>query len=584
MSCSWVRKSPFLAVFLAVSLLPAGQGATLVLRNGKSAKPNPVQLSGQNGEYELRVDSDPKRDAMFDPLPAGVEATLQCPESDPRGLFSGTAFAILKNCTITIVGPESLSSLRLKILGPGRPEEVTVKLTALPPAVPPPAAVAGPSPTADAGPSSVGHPTYAGSLSRWIIGGLAAVLVILVIIRYRILRVDRKGSRPAVARVGPAQRPAAISVDDNIPLEHTAADNLARRLDAAVPARRESPESQIAALQSECEAVLKRALRLETGLDGLTRDMQAQLERVVATTREEVTEIVRRGTAASAQREARASAELADLSQRLGALEVQIEKARQGTEKGVRSLLEPLVLRTVLERSTTTIDSGPQMAEAIEKAVTKYLAGDPLSRASIEDFSRRAEQLQSALDGFQETAETTTQGPASGRLGPLTRDLGQVRQELAGLLSSGDGQVRLSFAVDFSTHEAARQTLSEALVAGLQREIVKLDDPEDYYEKRLTLLASRVAIEAADLADTSLDPDRRNGTVQAALEAVFAAAGVNQIAPRRNDLFEGREHHMLQMTRRTSASDRSGAVAQLVARGLRSGDRVIRRASVILFD
>jgi molecular chaperone GrpE (heat shock protein) len=65
---------------------------------------------------------------------------------------------------------------------------------------------------------------------------------------------------------------------------------------------------------------------------------------------------------------------------------------------------------------------------------------------------------------------------------------------------------------------------------------------------------------------------------------VFTAAGVEEIAPRRNDPFLGTDHAMFQMIRRSSAVDRSGAVAQTVSRGLRQRDRIVRKATVVLFE
>jgi hypothetical protein len=268
------------------------------------------------------------------------------------------------------------------------------------------------------------------------------------------------------------------------------------------------------------------------------------------------------------------------MRRRLEALEADLKGLRAESSKGLSNLLQALP-REALAGLSVSDQAGSDLAQKLEQAVARYLREEQPCARSLEAYTQQVGTLRSAIKQFMQIASESAAGQADPRLDPLDRDLDLIAQELAGFTRQGtDKRFRLLFAVDFS----ARQTLTEGIAAGLQREIVKLDNLDDYYTKRIGMLSAQVAAECADLADSVLDPQRAKPDVKSALQTVFTVAGVEEIAPRRNDPFLGTDHAMFQMIRRSSAVDRSGAVAQTVSRGLRQRDRVVRKATVTLFE
>lgn len=269
---------------------------------------------------------------------------------------------------------------------------------------------------------------------------------------------------------------------------------------------------------------------------------------------------------------------------RLDVLETELTALQKESHKGLSNLLQALP-REALTGLATSHETVPDLAQKLEQAVTRYLKEEQPNAQSLAEYAQRVGTLRAAIQQFRGIAAEPAADQAAVRLDPLDRELEVIERELAGFARQGtEKRFRLLFAVDFSAHEAARQTLTEGIAAGLQREIVKLDSFDDYYTKRIGMLAAQVAAECADLADSVLDPQRTSSVIQSALQSVFSAAGLEEIAPRRNDPFLGTDHTMFQMIRRSSAVDRSGAVAQTVSRGLRQRDRVVRKATVILFE
>jgi molecular chaperone GrpE (heat shock protein) len=221
----------------------------------------------------------------------------------------------------------------------------------------------------------------------------------------------------------------------------------------------------------------------------------------------------------------------------------------------------------------------------MEEAVASYLSGKAPSPETLEPFLVQATRILDMMTRFRQEASAVAPRESNTKLAPVITDLRQFRNELEQLLAgAAENRLRLSFTAEFSTMQETRQTLMQSIASGLQREVIKLDNLPEACAKRLSLLASRASAEAADFADAVLDVDRNNSSIQGALQAVFQACQVEEIAPRKNDPFLAKDHSMVQMMRRFGGDDRTGTVAQLVTRGLRQGDRVIRKAAVIVFE
>jgi uncharacterized protein Yka (UPF0111/DUF47 family) len=313
-------------------------------------------------------------------------------------------------------------------------------------------------------------------------------------------------------------------------------------------------------------------------------ELGTQLSQFVERCQTAAEEAVERSAISALRAAGEATKETERMRRRVEALESDLNGLRTESSKGLSNLLQALP-REALTGLSVSHQAGSDLAQKLEQSVARYLREEQPCAQSLAAHTQQVGTLRSAIKQFMQVASESAAGQADPRLDPLERDLDLIAQELAGFTRQGtDKRFRLLFAVDFSANETARQTLTEGIAAGLQREIVKLDNLDDYYTKRIGMLAAQVAAECADLADSVLDPQRSKPDVKSALQSVFTVAGVEEIAPRRNDPFLGTDHAMFQMIRRSSAVDRSGAVAQTVSRGLRQRDRVVRKATVTLFE
>jgi molecular chaperone GrpE (heat shock protein) len=276
--------------------------------------------------------------------------------------------------------------------------------------------------------------------------------------------------------------------------------------------------------------------------------------------------------------------QVSELHDRLQRLELQLQQVQDYKRKGLRELLE-VIPHTILDSpGGTGAPDGSTLATQLEQALARYFSSSSPSRDSMQRFLERTDRLQHAVMRFRQVASGAGHD-AENQLHPVSEEIARMHQELADLINSAKEQrLRLTCTIDFATHEASRQDLAEAIAAGLEREIVKLNDLEEYYEKQFILMAARAAAECADLADSRLDPERSRSEIQNALRQVFQAGDIIEIAPQKNEEFRAVEHMMLQLVRRSSPSDRSGAVASLLGRGLKHGGHVIRKATVLVFD
>ena len=361
----------------------------------------------------------------------------------------------------------------------------------------------------------------------------------------------------------------------------------ALRTSAAAP----PPASVQYASQSDLETLNQSVQNLDKNFWNLVNaqkrqnsELGTQLSQFVERCQTAAEEAVERAAISALRAAGEATKETERMRRRVEALESDLNGLRAESSKGLSNLLQALP-REALTGLSMSNQAGSDLAQKLEQAVARYLREEQPSVQSLAGYTLQVSTLRSAIKQFLQIASESAPGQADPRLDPLNRDLDLIAQELAGFSRRGtDKRFRLLFAVDFSANETARQTLTEGIAAGLQREIVKLDNLDDYYTKRIGMLAAQVAAECADLADSVLDPQRSKPDVKSALQSVFTVAGVEEIAPRRNDPFLGTDHAMFQMIRRSSAVDRSGAVAQTVSRGLRQRDRVVRKATVTLFE
>lgn len=298
------------------------------------------------------------------------------------------------------------------------------------------------------------------------------------------------------------------------------------------------------ASKSDVDTLYRSLLNLETTCKSLA-DVQSRLRSDLGTQLSKFVEdcqtAAERAVENAASSAVRAAGEAVNgneiIRRRLVAIETTMAGLQAESHKGLISLLQAIP-REALNGISAADQGDPGLGQKMEQAVSRYLRDEQPDAQSLAEYSQRATSLRSAIREFKGVAAEAGREQVGVRLDPIDRELDLIGQELAGFARQGtDKRFRLLFAVDFAAHEAARQTLTEGIAAGLQREIIKLDSFEDYYAKRIGMLAAQVAAECADVADSVLDPQRANLAVQSALQPVFAAAGVEEIAPRRNDPF-----------------------------------------------
>jgi molecular chaperone GrpE (heat shock protein) len=191
--------------------------------------------------------------------------------------------------------------------------------------------------------------------------------------------------------------------------------------------------------------------------------------------------------------------------------------------------------------------------------------------------------LCNALASFRDLAAGVEQQDAL-TLTPLLQDLQRVSEEIDGLLADRtNNRVRLNLSFEYSTLSSSRQTITQGIAAGLESEISKFANVEDFFKRRIANLATRAAAETADLADSRLDPERRNKALQGAVDEVFIASEVESIAPAVHEEYRATDHAVVQSAPGTGRS-RPNTIAQLLTRGLRYQGRVVRKANVVLFN
>ncbi|MCX6930805.1 MAG: hypothetical protein NT154_47520, partial [Verrucomicrobia bacterium] len=220
------------------------------------------------------------------------------------------------------------------------------------------------------------------------------------------------------------------------------------------------------------------------------------------------------------------------------------------------------------------------VAKRIEDAISNYLQSAGPPEDSLRSLSQRAEALQQALEGFRDALASPPP-----LIVPILRDIREAREEIEGLLADRtDRRLHLRFSIDFSTLRSSTRSLTEDIADGLKRQIVKLENLSEYFERRLTNSATLAASTAIDVADGQADPERRSAKLQEAITALLAAGEIQEIAPLRNEPFSAVDHMMLQRTRRANALDKPQAVARLVTRGIVHRGQILRKATVVIFE
>lgn len=559
--------------FIAVAFLLASQGAppltcgaeppTLNV-NSVQGLPKEISLRLEGGKYEFVVQADTSRGVRF----VGIQAVdVVCAGKRIKPPSVSATIQVKGVCTVSVVPDQGAETAIMEI--PGELDSGSTEVTLV----------------------------FPREGFRWSMEIMALGVIALVLFVGGAVWVYLKAtkSRSEAIRAAVEQEPWVFEERQRAPQAVAAASRLhpepyGRSAAVSIPPSSVPPpssaqEKEISELRASVQR-LELALRtVDSAQRALIPELDSRLQRFLVDLPQEVAEVQRDVERANRDAYRKFHDEVSELRDVVGNLHLQMTTLHERSRTGLVALLRELPANVLDRQFTTQTTDGKTLATRTEEALARYFAAATTNTDISRRFVVQVDQLHEAVSRFQKMALALNSVEAEEKLRPLVDDLVQVREELVGIASNDSRQrLRLMFAVDIAPHEAARQTIADSIASGLQREIMKLENIDEYYEKRLIMVATRAAAECSDYADTRINPERNRADVQQTLTGVLTAGGLAEIAPSRNDQFVAVDHTMLQMTRCVSPADRRGAVAQLVARGIRRGDRVLRKATVIVFD
>lgn len=330
---------------------------------------------------------------------------------------------------------------------------------------------------------------------------------------------------------------------------------------------------------------LEGAVRsLEAGQRALEPAVERLLERFLNQVESLLREKWREDESAAAAEANRIRVELDELTGRIRQLELTLDQLRETASSRLARDMALLARQGFARAASSSAAQETALVVQSERALAEFLSQAMPTEAEIQERMSEVTRLRDAIEDFHRLAERMGIS-ADGFLRSLLEDCGSLLQELESLGQSAvRGTLPVRFALDVPLRGDPWKEVAEVAASGLLREIQRVSDVGRYYDLRWKRLSARAAVECADFADSRLDPQRRVSEVQQALQRIFAAAGVAEIAPQRNDTFHAVEHAVVRVTRKSHPDDQSQAVADLLTRGFRQGTAIVRKAGVILFE
>ncbi len=253
-------------------------------------------------------------------------------------------------------------------------------------------------------------------------------------------------------------------------------------------------------------------------------------------------------------------------------------------ENGVESTLRAL-LAVRLDGSSGYLntDDRQQLITRVEQSLNDFFRSAVPSRDGLQEHARRCDCLNAEVRSFRDALSVRFPN-VHEKLAPTLADAAQLREELAGLLAQTESRnLRLVFSVDFFAG-SNRESLLDGMAESLKKEVVKLAAAPAYFDQRAGRVLTTAAAVVADFSDCYVDPQRSDPGLQERLGSIFNVAGVSPITPGQNEDFRPAEHSLVEMLPRTNRSGPPQTVAQVVARGFRYRDQVIRKAAVVLYQ
>lgn len=389
--------------------------------------------------------------------------------------------------------------------------------------------------------------------------GFGAVLLIvlgLLALRRRQRRVAAWRARQALEESRPAQErePAQAEPSPEISMQELIDD--LNQITSRVDAHDES-------IRGLCVAV--ESLKL----------MESDSRKLVEESREQITSVVEQRLNELSQRH---HSETRELNQLLRDTQMKLDQFLRNSDN------HPFKrwLSEVYEENT---ELRQRAAELEQELINFFRRGVPLGDAP-EELLQRSERMCRTLDQIISRVKLTDGGSSKviEGLTYILNNIGQLHNELLDWRSQqGQQRLKLRFMVEVPTYEGARRTIMDALATGLEDQIKKLQDSNGHFQYRFDQLATTGATYVTDLCDKELDRARTDAEIQNSLAELFKAAGLEEIAPKKHDAFRPSEQSVVQLIPGRSGQERSQTVAQLVTRGFRYKNNLVRKASVMLY-
>jgi hypothetical protein len=277
---------------------------------------------------------------------------------------------------------------------------------------------------------------------------------------------------------------------------------------------------------------------------------------------------------------------VAELQRGFDQLAERLQRVEAESKDRLAAGLSVLAERYVNGRFPTTTsmsaDERALIGQRMDEALTGFFRDSVPDKTSLsarrDSLRRLVDEMGDLRDELQRCLPDSTE-----RMNPPLAEARHIFDELEDMTAAVASQkLHLRFEADFSTSSASRETLSEAIGAGLGDQIVKLQRPTEYFDRRIQSMALAASQIAADLIDRNAG-GQRDGRLEAKLQTLLRAAGIENIAPSPGEPFRAGEHTVLQ-TRPSPDRSAANTVASLVTRGFRKDGRVFRRASIILYE
>jgi molecular chaperone GrpE (heat shock protein) len=240
----------------------------------------------------------------------------------------------------------------------------------------------------------------------------------------------------------------------------------------------------------------------------------------------------------------------------------------------------PEVLRT-LAQSYFSGGPGAETAIQLDRKISDFLRQ---SRPATSVLQAPSKQITTFISALESVLDAVSSDEWRALIRQSLNQAWQLQSEIEDLQQPASNSLRLRFDFEFYTSSANRNGLMDGIGAGLKKQIAKLDKPVDYFDRQFRALTADTVQKAAEFLDTKVDRQRCNPKVQASLNELLRAGGLEQILPSPRQAFHSVEHKIVKVEPRPTGATEGPSIAQVVARGFRRGPEIVNPALVVVYE